>query len=75
MLVPLDAFAVSMMVVEWMNERASLVALEKVMRIGAMDDRGQLWLGGLGILGMLMNVAPAMMAMVLGEEAKEEATA
>ena len=72
MLVPLDAFAVSMMVVEWMNERASLVALEKVMRIGAMDDRGQLWLG---ILGMLMNVAPAMMAMVLGEEAKEEATA
>ena len=38
-----------------------------------MDDRGQLWLGGLSILGILMNVAPAIVATVLGEEVKEEA--
>ena len=35
------------MVVGGMNKRASLVAPEKkLMGIGAMDDRGQIWLGG-----------------------------
>ena len=53
-----------------MSKRASLVASKKMMRIGAMDNWGQLWLGGLGISGMLMNVAPAIdVTTVLGGEA------
>ena len=39
------------------------------------EDRGQLWLGALRILGTLMKLTPAMAAMVLGEEVREEATA
>ena len=48
---------------------------KKLMRIEAMDDRGQLLLEGCGILGTLIKVTPAMAATVMGEEATEEAMA
>ena len=40
-----------------------------------MDDRGQLWLGGLGNSGTLIDLLPSMAATVLGEEDREEAVA
>ena len=73
MLVPLIAFAGDMMVVGGIEDEVSLVALEKPMGIGAMDDRFQLWLGGVRISGTLIDLKPAMAATALGERAREEA--
>jgi len=36
------------------------------------DDRNQLWLGGLRILGPLMNLVATMASTILVEEAREE---
>ena len=66
------AFLGGMVVEGRVNARASLMASEN-LGIGAVDDRSQLWLGGLRILGPSINLWPAMAATVLVEEAREEA--